>query len=174
MKTPRNSRSIHGFTLLETMVAAAVAATLTATAIPHVTSALDRQALTQAANELHMAIELGRSEATASGQRVVLAPRRSADWLSGWILYRDDNDNGIREDAEPVLRSFDMSARQMTVRAWGAPSNAALSFNEAGFIRRSGSNALAMGGVSFNAAGRVRTICFSATRTRLTNASACT
>jgi type IV fimbrial biogenesis protein FimT len=163
-----------GFTLIEAAIATAVAATLAATAVPHFKASLDRQALTQAASELQLSIALGRSEAMARGQRVVLAPQAANEWASGWLLYRDDNNNGVRDADEPVLRVFDGPHRSLAVRSWGAPATQVLSFTDDGFLRRAGGNGLAMGGISFSAGSEVRTICFSATRTRVTTASSCT
>ncbi len=172
MHTTKLRRAL-GFTLIEASIATAVAATLAATAVPHFKSTLDRQALTQAVSELQLSIELGRSEAMARGQRVVLAPQVANDWSSGWLLYRDDNNNGVREADEPVVRVFDRPQRSLAVRSWGAPATQVLSFNDDGFLRRAGGNGLAMGGISFSAGSDVRTICFSATRTRTTTASTC-
>ena len=166
-------RHCRGFTLVEAAITMAVTATLAATAVPHFKASLDRQHLTQAINELQLSIELGRSEAMARGQRVVLAPQQAGNWGSGWHLYRDDNNNGERDDAEPLLQVFAGPDAHVAVHAWGAPANAVLSFNEDGFIRRAGSNGLAMGGISLNVDGQVRTLCFSATRTRTTTADHC-
>lgn len=172
-----NNSSTHsqhrGFTLIEAVITMAVSATLAATAIPHFKASLDRQHLTQAINELQLALELGRSEALARAQRVVLTPQQAGDWTSGWMLYRDDNDNGTRDDAEPVLQVFGAPNRQLTVHAWGAPTHGALSFTADGFLRRAGGNGLAMGGISMRVDGQVRTICFSATRTRATSTNHC-
>jgi type IV fimbrial biogenesis protein FimT len=166
-------RQSLGFTLIEASIATAVAATLAATAVPHFKASLDRQALTQAVNELQLSLELGRSEALSRGQRVVLAPQAPNDWAAGWLIYRDDNDNGARDADEPVLRVFDRPQANLAVRSWGAPATQALSFNDEGFVRRPGGNGLAMGGISFSLGAQVRTICFSATRTRVTTAAAC-
>ncbi|MCA3216998.1 MAG: GspH/FimT family protein [Burkholderiales bacterium] len=166
-------RHALGFTVVEAAIATAVAATLTASAVPHFKASLDRQALTSTANELQLSIELGRSEALSRGQRVVLAPQRPNDWASGWLLYRDDNDNGVREDAEPIVRVFNAPPQGLAVRSWGGPANNVLSFTDDGFLRRPGGNGLAMGGISFSVGDQVRTVCFSATRTRVTTATSC-
>jgi Tfp pilus assembly protein FimT len=104
---------------------------------------------------------------------VVLAPQRDNDWTAGWLLYRDDNNNGERDADEPMVRMFDRPQAGLAVRSWGAPANQVLSFNDEGFLRRPGGNGLAMGGISFSAGDQVRTICFSATRTRVTTATSC-
>lgn len=172
MSKPRMPLRPRGFTLIEAMIGMAVTATLAVTAVPYLTSLADRLAVTETANELQMSLELGRSEAMVGGARVVLAPR-GADWSSGWLLYRDDNDNGAPDPTEPVLRVFDPGSRRISARAWGAPANNVLSFREEGFLRRPGGRGLALGGVSFSAGEHVRTICFSATRTRITSESSC-
>lgn len=172
MSTPSTPARSCGFTLIESMIGLAVSATLTMSAAPYLASLADRQAVTETANELQMSLELGRSEAMVGGTRIVLAPR-GTDWASGWLLYRDDNDNGAADPTEPVLRVFNPGSQRISARAWGAPASDVLSFREEGFLRRPGGRGLAMGGISFSAGEHVRTICFSATRTRITTQRNC-
>lgn len=162
-----------GFTLVEMMTAMAVTASLTMAALPTFTHAINRQALAHTANDLTLAVFLGRSEAMARGNRVVLAPLQPSDWSRGWYLFVDRNDNGLEDAGEEKLRVFEPGGVSLQTRAWGAPANNVLSFTDDGFLRRPGGNGLAMGGISFSVGDQVRTVCFSATRTRVTTATSC-
>jgi len=157
----------RGFTLVEMMTATAVAATLASAAVPSMSSLMTRHTVTQTVNELMLAIDAGRSEAVARGTRVVLAPKQAGNWSSGWILYRDLNDNGVREDDEPVVREFERPNPRVQFTAHGVVATATMSFEETGLIRRAGSNGLMLGRLNVELDGKVRTLCFGAARVRV-------
>jgi type IV fimbrial biogenesis protein FimT len=163
----RPMSNARGFTLVEMMTATAVAATLASAAVPSMSSLIARQKISSTVNELMMAIDMGRSEAATRGSRVVLAPRVGRDWSSGWTLYRDLNDNGEREDDEPVLREFGRPDSQVQFSAHGVVDTAIMSFEETGLIRRAGSNGLMLGRLNIELDGQVRTVCFGAARVRV-------
>lgn len=167
----------RGFTMIETLTVMAVAASLTLAAVPSLTHTVQRQQLTSAVNELNLAISLGRSEAMARGQRVALAALSGNDWRTGWQLYVDKNNNGQQDPGEDTLRVFEPVPGHLEFRAWGAQASATMSFTSDGFIRRAGRDGqgrgLALGGIAISTGSQVRTICFGATRTRVTSASSC-
>ena len=132
-----------------------------------------RQKISSTVNELMLAIDMGRSEAVTRGSRVVLAPRVGRDWSSGWQLYRDLNDNGVREDDEPVLREFDRPDPRTQFTAHGVVETATMSFEPTGLIRRAGSNGLMLGRMNIALDGQVRTVCFGAARVRVVRDLAC-
>lgn len=160
-------RGIRGFTLIEMLTAAAVGTTLLTAAVPSFSQALARHRLTATVNELLMAIDSGRGRALASGERIVLAPVADGDWASGWLLYEDLNDNGVRDEGEPVLRVFDRPAPRTRFELVGNPARATMSFQEQGLIRRAGSNGLMLGRMVIRLDGNVRTLCFAAARVRV-------
>jgi type IV fimbrial biogenesis protein FimT len=157
----------RGFTLIEMMTATAVAATLASAAVPSMSNLMARQKVSHTVNELMLAIDMGRSEAVTRGSRVVLAPREGGNWTSGWLLYRDLNDNGVREDDEPVLREFDRPDPRTQFTPHGVVASATMSFEETGLIRRAGSNGLMLGRLNVVLDGQVRTVCFGAARVRV-------
>jgi len=157
----------NGFTLIEMMTATAVAATLASAAVPSMSNLMARQTLISTVNELMAAIDVGRSEAITRGTRVALAPKADGDWSSGWTLYRDLNDNGTREDDEPVIREFNRPDARVQFATHGVVSTATMSFEETGLIRRAGSNGLMLGRMNLVVDGHVRTVCFGAARVRV-------
>lgn len=160
-------RNAQGFTLIEMLTATAVAATIATAAVPSMTNALSRQTLGTTVTELVMAIDLGRGEAIASGSRIVLAPKEGRDWSSGWQLYRDLNDNGARDENEPIVREFQRPDARVNFEAHGVLATATMSFEEQGFIRRAGSNGLMLGRLNVRLDGEIRTLCFAAARVRV-------
>jgi type IV fimbrial biogenesis protein FimT len=160
-------KNARGFTLVEMITATAVAATLASAAVPSMSSLMARQKLTHTVNEMVLAIDLGRSESVTRGSRVVLAPRVGRDWSTGWTLYRDLNDNGLREDDEPTLREFERPDPRVQFTAHGVVESATMSFEETGLIRRAGSNGLMLGRLNLELDGHVRTVCFGAARVRV-------
>jgi len=106
-RTPRRS---FGFTLVELLLAIAVATILLSVGAPSFTALLNSTRLTDASNALLSSMHLARSEAVKRNSRVTLC--KSADgsscakaggWEQGWIVFHDTNDNGSRESAEVII-----------------------------------------------------------------------
>jgi type IV fimbrial biogenesis protein FimT len=172
MPAPPNSR---GVTLVELLVALCVAAVLASSAVPAFTGALDRLRLGTTVNDLVLAVNLARAEATSRRKRVAVAPRTPNDWASGWIVFIDDNDNGSLDAGEATVRVFDAVPERMTVAAaFGSYDGHVLSFDYAGLLRRPGSNGMVLGRLTLTSDAGVRTLCFSAASMRTVRAATCT
>jgi len=102
MNAPRRGPS-RGFTLIEFLIALAVAAVLLGTAAPEFSRTLSERALAMQAQQFLAALRFARSEAMKRGQVVGVcasdpaAPGTScrtgfgsADWRSGWIVFAAD------------------------------------------------------------------------------------
>jgi type IV fimbrial biogenesis protein FimT len=86
-------RPQRGRTLLELLVALAIAAILLCAALPAGQSLLQRQQLRTAVTDLHAALDTARTLAIARGAVVVLAPRAGA-WEYGWTMFADHDGDG--------------------------------------------------------------------------------
>jgi type IV fimbrial biogenesis protein FimT len=102
----------RGLTLIELLMALAVAGILLAIAGPSFREALQANRLTSAANELTAAVQLARAEAIRNNRRVTLC--RSTDGSAcdgtsstwpGWILFVDLDADGVRDNNEPLVKS---------------------------------------------------------------------
>lgn len=102
----------HGFSLIETMIVMAIAATLVVVAAPPMTRLADSIRLTAASNDFLSHLYLARSEAIKRNGRVVLC--KSADgvvcassggWEQGRLVFHDLNNNGVLDPGEPVFAS---------------------------------------------------------------------
>lgn len=165
----------RGVTLIETLLALSITAALMAAAIPAFHGALERQRLMTTTNDLVLAVNLARSEATSRRTRVAIAPQKATDWSSGWHVFIDANDNGRIDAGETIVRTFDPVPPHMTVAAtFGGFDGHVLSFDYAGLLRRPGSNGMLLGRLTLTLEGETRTLCFSAASVRTIRSAACT
>jgi type IV fimbrial biogenesis protein FimT len=96
-------RACHGFTLVELIVAIAVAAILLTTAVPAFQDTIKNNRMAANVNEFIAALNLARSEAIKRGVPVTAckdggsgnACNNAAQWAQGWIVFSDVNDNNV-------------------------------------------------------------------------------
>ncbi len=109
----RLQRASLGFTLIELIIAIAIAAVLLGLAIPSFTSFLNSSRVTSQANELLAAFQVARMEAIRRNARVVVCASSNAETSSppscdagstwnGWIVYSDTNGNNVVENNEVI------------------------------------------------------------------------
>ncbi|QWP79014.1 GspH/FimT family pseudopilin [Lysobacter sp. K5869] len=128
-----------GVTLMELLVALAVAATLLALAVPSFIATINRSRLAGGANELVVSLQTARMEALRRNASVVLC--NSADQLtcasgggrwSGWIvLVPDANRDGVASDPL-VLRATRLGA---TVSMSSSLPDGRVTYRPDGFAR---------------------------------------
>ncbi|PZO09697.1 MAG: pre-pilin like leader sequence [Lysobacteraceae bacterium] len=132
-----NLRRLAGFTLIELMVALAVAAVLTAVALPSFNDLLRGNRVSSTSNNLLTAINLARSEAikTNRGGGVCASTDGSTcstvatAWTSGWIVWADlDNSGALNLVPVDERIRIEGAQRQVTVTATAA----AMRFNARG------------------------------------------
>lgn len=116
----------RGLTLIELMMAVAVAGVLLALAGPSFQQALGKNRLSSTASELTGAVQLARAEAIRQNRRVTLC--RSVDGSAcdstgstwpGWIVFVDLDSDGVRDNNEPIVKAGTIAA---PVLALSSPS----------------------------------------------------
>jgi len=109
--TYRSLNTCRGITLIELVVALAIAAVLFGFAVNAMGSTLNSAQTRDAGTRLLASLASARSAALERGGDVVLCP--SADgiacadsyhWEGGWIAFTDKDRNGERDDNETVLQ----------------------------------------------------------------------
>lgn len=103
----------RGFTLLEVLAALTIAALLLTWALPWLNNWVLQHRLATATNGLAAAFALARQTAISHQRPVALCagvPPKCHDaaqwnWAAGWLMFFDDNRNGLPDDDAPVLHT---------------------------------------------------------------------
>ncbi|MFM9436119.1 type IV fimbrial biogenesis protein FimT [Janthinobacterium sp. CG_23.3] len=114
----------RGATLAELMVVLAIATVLLAAGMPSMHDMIARQRLRTTVADLFAAIDLTRSEASARGGRVMLAPLDSMgrDWRRGWAVFVDKNGSkNLDRGDELILRHGPVAAGIMISAGFSSP-----------------------------------------------------
>ena len=114
-------RKQQGLTLVELMVALAVAIILVTVGMPLFTGIVASNRAAAQTNDLVSALKLARSEAVKRATDVA-ARRAGAGWADGWTVFVDDDNDGVVDGGEEVLRN------------WGAPAGGSINSGGAAFI----------------------------------------
>ena len=127
---------IVGFTLVEVMIAISVLGILMSLSVPSFSAMLKRHKASGEANNLVSLIYLARSEAIKNNQVVTICRSESGlvcgnDWKNGWLMFVDNNRNGVKDINEKIIRSGQAgNGYQVSFRAFG--SNRYLRFTPLG------------------------------------------
>lgn len=99
-----------GFSLVESVMALGLVAGLVGMAVPQVQDMLHASALRGATGELVADLVQARSEALMRNRRVALCKSASGQhceteggWEQGWMMFHDENGNGVVDAAEEVI-----------------------------------------------------------------------
>ena len=113
-----------GMTLIELIMAIAVAAILITVAAPALAELMQRQRVRLLAQELHYSLAYARNVAIHESRRVVMCPSEdgeiclpSPDWHAGWIVFVDDDEDREHDPGERLLRVTQAAAPTIRVSA---------------------------------------------------------
>lgn len=140
-----------GFTLVELMIAIAMLAVLAGIALPYYKDIIADQRNRTAANDLHSALVLARSEAVKRNTQITLAP--IVTWTAGWrIASPSVGQPDLLSHTQPPGITIDSAAVAITFGASGR-ANA-----QEGFELTSDTNANAVRCVSLGVDGRASVV----------------
>jgi type IV fimbrial biogenesis protein FimT len=157
-----------GLTLVELLVALAVAAVLLGIGMPAFGGLIQDTRLTTTTNRLVSALHLARSEAVRHNARVTLC--NSADgtycaeaggWNQGWIVFLDTGATGTRADDDPLLAVGDAAVDGVIITG-NSPVERYVSYIGLGATRRA-NGALQMGTITLCAGESGRQIVINRT-----------
>lgn len=170
----KNERQ-RGVSLLESLLATAIAAVLGAAAVPALTEAQVRQQLGATTSDLFAAFNLARTEAIRRGSAVAVKPADGADWSGGWRVFADRNDNGVQDDGEESLLERLPAAKGLTItpRFGATYPGRVLSYDPQGRLHRPGKAGLVIGRLELAHRGLTRSLCFASLGVRIAPSTAC-
>ena len=136
------ARKQQGLTLIEQMVTLAVAIILVAVGMPLFSGIVANNRAVAQTNSMVSALNLARSEAVRRGTPVAVCASTtplptatpacatsSPVWTNGWFVFADDDDDGVVDSGETLLRMWDALSANATVTATG---NEWVTFDNAG------------------------------------------
>lgn len=115
-----------GLTLIEILIALAVAAVLAGLAVPSFTALMQRLASEAAARQLFSALNLARAQALSTRQAVIVCPgqgrcRADGRWEAGYLVGIDANRNDRLEAGERVIWQTGAAPRVTILSNTGRP-----------------------------------------------------
>jgi type IV fimbrial biogenesis protein FimT len=155
-------RRTRGFSLPELITVLAIAAILSALALPNMGALLRAQRLKVAVNDLFGAIGATRAQALALNSRVLMVPRdpRGADWTRGWTVFVDRDGDGTPGAGDAILSEHAPLAQGIAIR-FAMTSAAApfyIAYNGAGRSTSRQSDAARFGTISLFQDAAIRRI----------------
>jgi type IV fimbrial biogenesis protein FimT len=125
-------RKQQGLTLIELMVTLAVAIILITVGMPMFTGIAANNRAAAQTNDLVSALKLARSEAVKRSDPVV-ARQAGTTWSEGWLVFVDDNDNGV-DDPTDNNGVYDNGAGETLLRSWDAPVGGSVTTGGTDFV----------------------------------------
>ena len=105
--------SQRGLTLLELLIALVVISLILTLAVPSFTSQISALKTKTRAASLYEALQLTRTRAISRNQRATL--RSLGDWSRGWVLFDDQNHNGLQDSGETVLTEHRFEGSEVNI-----------------------------------------------------------
>ncbi len=118
----RCQRCSHGFTLLELLIAIAIAAVLMTLAAPSLISVLKTNKLSGEVNDFISSLNVARSEAVHRNSQMTMCKSSngtscSGEWDAGWIVFVDPANTGVVDVGEEIILVNDgLDSAQYTLR----------------------------------------------------------
>ncbi|MGD8832662.1 MAG: GspH/FimT family pseudopilin, partial [Pseudomonadales bacterium] len=131
-----NKRFLDGFTVLELLIAMAIAAVLLGMALPAFNTFIEQRTMTSRVNDFISAVNLARSEAVNRGGLVSIQsmnPDGANEWGNGYCVVVG-TPGGCPNDPTVMLRQFDVADGATMDALGGLNGIGTLSYNGRGLL----------------------------------------
>jgi type IV fimbrial biogenesis protein FimT len=164
-----------GATLIESVLAVAIAGVLGTAALPKLSDGVAQQRIRAGSSDLFATFNTARSEAIRRGVAVAVSAADERDWSAGWKAFVDANDNGVQDSGEETLVERPPVASGVSIRPYfGATySGKVLSYGAEGRLHRPGGQGLVIGRLVLSLEGANRSLCFASLGVRSVAAATC-
>ena len=134
----------RGLSLVESVVTLGVVAGALQVAIPAVGDLVQASVLAGTAQDLLTDLHLARSEALKRNRRVALCKSadgvqctRTGGWEQGWIVFQDENNNGVLESGEERIARREPLSTALRLRG-NTPVSSYISYTPLGTTQSTG------------------------------------
>ena len=90
-----------GFTLIELLITLSILTILLTLALPNFSAEIKNSRVKTATLSLQEAIAFTRTQAVSANGRATMA--KQTDWVKGWEIFIDLNNNGLRDQDEKII-----------------------------------------------------------------------
>lgn len=138
--------NLAGFTLIQCLVSLSIIVIMTSLSVPNVIAMMTQNTIRSVQERLVQDLRLSRTIAKANSVMVYLCPSKnglscenSSQWNTGWIAFRDKNNNKIHDPNEALITRY-LPARPLSINIslHAAGRAKKVTINRIGMIRTSG------------------------------------
>lgn len=141
-------RAINGFTLVEALVVVAMLAILASLAAPSFEGTFRRYRVDSTRESFIATVQLARSEAIRTGQRVVLARltgcgvtlSENNNWSCGWQTFIDIDADNTFNNSDIEIQRIEVPSNVSTFKANSAVNPGLIVFDRFGSVTQTGQN----------------------------------
>lgn len=110
-----STHRFRGFSLVELLVALAIAAIISGMAAPSFAAYLEKQRVETTASRFHAHMSLARNTAITRGLVTVMQSNVEKNWSRGWHIFVDSNGNDVQDDDEADIAVAEAAPRNVAV-----------------------------------------------------------
>lgn len=117
----------NGFTLIELLITITLIGIISAFAVPSFRDIIISNSVGSDRDELFVTLNFSRSEAVTRGRAVTVCKSAngsscddSLGWAAGWLVFQDDDGNGVKASTETAIRAHGALDGQVAVAFSGS------------------------------------------------------
>lgn len=163
-KHTTHCNNMQGFTLIEWLVVMSIIAILAVIGLPNFSASIERYRAGSVAGELARSLMTARTQALATGHRVVVSPMANNDWANGWRIFIDLNNNGSLDAGDQTIQEINSnpSAGIAPSALLSEGGQSFVSFTGLGFPRALDGTSFADGTLTITLGTTQRIVCLNA------------